>query len=710
MTPEQAAEAGYFEVANARDIYPDFTTTPAIIIPYRQLDGSLATFERGGKQFPFCRARYLNRKDRRSAWGQIDKAIRYAQPSKSGTRVYFPPWQDWQFIANDVNQPIIITEGESKSVIGSAAGFPVIALGGVFNFSAGIDSLLPELLAFKWRGRDVYIIMDSDAATNPSVMTAEARLVDELMRKHGARCYIVRLPQDGEDKEALDTYLEKFGPDALVKLMSAAPALGALDAKIVGLNRSVAWIDREGMVYDISKRMFIRKDNFVNGSEYGAIKHLSVGSTQRKPTVEVSVAERWLKSPHAQRYSEILFRPGEGRIVQGEGGRAALNMWEGWDPQPGDVTPFLELSEFLFQNLPADIRDMPLRLMAYKAQHPQEKIPIAMVLIGPQGCGKSLWCDTIGAAFAPYSTTIPSSKFGGGFHSWMENTLFCQIQEVEPQHVQQYGERLKSIISDRHQMMNEKYRPERLIISYTQYVLTSNKRAVGSYSHDDRRMFVIDCPKPGAFPAATYETLGENKGRWFHSGGPQWLLHFLLNWDLQGWKPPAHPPTTAEKLLAHAEGLTLVQTIAEEMKFGPEQIVLQWARTAMAWSDANLASSDSKRVAQARAIAEALPHMPVRPFYTPEELAKLLPHVVESLQGSRMDRSMPPGQLSRELREAGINYLVNRDDPAGFAYKGRLCQFLVVAQPEEWREPITQDYFDQYLANCPTFGQLRRQK
>ena len=713
LTPDDAIQAGIFEVDDARAVYPDFDPVPALVLPYYQINGELASFDRAGQVLPFCRIRYLSRQQTKSAWGIKQKIVRYGQPGRSGTRAYFPKLiPDWQYIANDVQQMVIITEGEAKALVGALHGFPVIALGGVFNFSQGVEGLLPELLEFKWRGRDVFIVFDSDAQTNPQVMAAEARLVDELMRKLGARCFIVRLPQEGDDKEALDTFLHKFGADALEELMRKTPALGALDAKVVSLNQNVAFIGREGMVWDMRGRYFIKKDSFTKGSEYSAIKHITVGGKNKSGPVEISVAERWLTHPHAQRYGEILFRPGEGRTVMSDSGQLALNMWEGWHPEPGDVTPFLQLSEYLFQHLPADLRDFPIKLMAYKAQHPAEKIGIALVLIGPQGCGKSLWCDTVGAAFRPYAQAIPSSEFGGDFQSWMENTIFCQIQEVEPIHLQRFGERLKSLITDRHQQMNEKYRPKRQISSFTQYALTSNKRAIGSYSHDDRRMFVVNCPDPLArrFPQETYDTLGANKGKWFHSGGPQQLLHYLLNLDLGDWKPPARAPVTSEKLLAYSEGLTMVQTIAEQMKNGDDNMILQWCDAAMAWADAALSSNDPRRVAQARAIGEAMQHMPIRPFYEPTELVKLLPNVVETLVGTKLDRTQPPGQLSRELREAGVPYLLARDDARGFFWRGAWHQYLVVHSFEDWKEPIGQDYFENYMNNCPTYGQIRRRR
>lgn len=708
LSPDQAADAGLFEVSNAREIYPDFDAAPAIIIPYYRIDRTLATFDREAKAVPFCRLRYL---DAKAALGFTkQKPKRYAQPGKSGTRVYFPRCLPWDRIAADIQEPIIITEGEAKALVAAYHGLTCLALGGVWNFAvAGTEDLLPELLALKWPGRDVFIIFDSDAATNPSVIAAEARLVDELQRKAGARCTIVRLPPDGDNKEALDTFLEKVGVEGLMRLIEKSPPCNALDAKVIAMNKGCAWVEKDGMVFDLEEQQFIRKDNFVNGSRWSALKHITVGGKNRTEAKTISVAATWLTHPHAQRYADILFRPGEGAVVMSDG-RPALNMWKGWNPTPGDVTPFLQLNEFLFQHLPPDMRQIPLKLFAYKAQNPHEKIPLAPVLIGPEGCGKSLWCDTIGAAMHPYSTSIDGKQINGNFQSWMEKTLFCAIHEIEPEHMMRSGERLKSLISDRHQMMNEKYRAMRLIETYTQYALTSNKRAVGSFSHDNRRMIVVNCPEVGGLPEGIYDTIGQNKGTWFHQGGPRWLLNYLLTLDLKGWSPPHRAPGTAEKYIAHEEGLSLIQRVAMDMRDGNEHLVKGWLDGAMAWADRNITSNNGFLASQAKQIADNINHMQIRPWYEATELAMILPHLTEMVLGAKYDRTTPPGQISRELREAGVPYLVNKDDPRGFLWKGKRRQYLIVYDFDEWRPPMTQIEFERFMEESPTYGQMKRQR
>lgn len=697
-----ADSAGLFDVEDAAAVYPDFDTGPALVIPYYNTDGTLMEFQRDGKTQPFCRVRYLEPK---TDTGFVRKRTqRYSQPGKSGTRAYFCPLLPWATIADDVQEPIIITEGEKKAIAGIVAGFPVLALGGVFNFTNGGDELMPELEAIRWRGRDVYICFDSDALTNPNILAAEARLVDELQRKRGARCFLVRLPQDGDDKIGLDDFLLVYGADAFTGLLKSSPYLGALDAKIVSLNQSVAWIEKDGMVWDLEEAEWIKKGDFVQGSRFSAIKHITVGGKQRSEPKEIIVAAKWLTHPHAQRFGQLLFRPGEDRVVASDQGRPALNMWTGWrQATPGDVQPFLELTNFLFHNMQPELRDLPLKLMAYKVQNPALKVPLALVLLGPQGSGKTMWAECLRKAMAPYSAVVNPAAFTGQFQGWMEKSLLVVVNEAKGQDIDVASEELKSLISDERRDMNEKYRPARQISTYFQFIITSNKRAVGSFSADDRRMVVVNCPAP-----REESFYVDYMVPWMKANGPAKLLDYLLNLDLKGWRPPAHAPQTAEKHLAYVENLTSIQQLADDMANSTDNTIKLWLDQAAAWAEMALVANNPMLHSAANATLEGLNHLQVRDWYEPRELAMIFPNLVASQLGAKYDRNTPPGKLSRELRDAGIPYLVCADDHRGFFWRGTYRQYLVVSHFDEWTRPLTQAEFERLMGQWPLYGARKR--
>jgi hypothetical protein len=703
ITRADASAAGIFVVPDASLICTDFAPAPALVIPY--LDPATGDPMTYGDGEPFARIRYLGAAPTRTNGNPFKpaKPQRYAQPPNSGVRAYFPPAQRvrWEDVINDPDHPLLIVEGEKKALKATLEGFACIGLGGVYNFyNAG--SFLPELETVVWKGRSVYICFDSDAATNPDIQAAEARLATELSLTRGAELYLIRFPhKENGEKQGIDDFLVAEGADKLEELLVQAPRMRKIDTAVIGLNEYVAWIEKEGAVYDLRSKEFILKSNFTSGSFYSSFE--IIAPTSKGTGVKrVSVAEEWLKHPHAQRYDYVMFRPEDSSaVLTTDSGGFALNMWTGFKPEPGDVEPFLELTQFLFRDLHG-AEELPIKLLAYKAQNPGIKVPLAIVLVGPQGCGKSLWAECAREAFNPYTAEVPASAIGGTFNGWTERTLLAVINEASGEDLQRKAPALRALISDKRVMLNEKFRAARQIDSYTQYIITSNDRGAGAYSSDDRRMVVV--PAPAKREASFYRRVA----RWKNAGGGAALLDYLLHYDLKGWEPPQQAPMTAEKYMAYMESLSPVERLAEEMKTAREHVIVLWIQSALAWADSAMVGSNPVQIRHAQEIVDSLARIQIRPWYTPEELALMFPSIVSQLHGARGTRSAAAGQISKELRNAGITYLRNADDPRGFRWRGSIRQYLIVAEPEEWTEPITQAEFDRLMGQFERFGDGKR--
>lgn len=704
LSPDAAERAGIFTTESVRSIYPDMPDGPAIVIPYFGPDGLLRRYkDPHGADRPFARVRWLTPRQRASsAFLRPGKGQRYDQPPRSGVCAYFPPSLDWTSIATDVSKSIVVTEGEAKALCAASRGVPTIALGGVFSFmSRSQDGLLPELESVTWRDRDVYLVFDSDAATNPQVMAAEGRLADELQRARGAKLRIVRLPAgDGGGKVGLDDYLQAAGVQAFSNLCRATGAVNALDVKILKLNASAAWIEGEGGIYDLEQKQFIQKANFTSGSHHSSQKHVV---TSGRGVKTINVAQEWLTHPLAQRFTQVLFRPGEPRTVPCDGGRA-LNIWDGFlHSEPGDVTPFLQLTKHLFGNMPPAHRDLALRLLAYKARNPQRKIPLSIVMVGPGGSGKSLWGECVVEAFEAYGRTMSAEQMVGKFNGWAEKCLVAVVDEAETSALTENKEKVRAMISQLRIMMEEKFRPQREINCYTFFIFNSNRRAIGSYSHDDRRMIVADVPAKRE--RAFYDTVAH----WRATGGPRRLMHYLLTVELGDWEPPATAPTTAEKAIAYAEGLTPVEKLADDMRHsGGPGTVVSWIASALAWAAVSESSSNPHIAGQARAMLNNLPAFQIRPFYTAAELVMLFPLLQAQSAGS-FKGAPTAGEVSRALREAGIPYLICADNPEGFVVRGRTQQYLIVSDFDRWRAPVAQAEFET-VGPWPTYAQLSRDR
>lgn len=694
-------------VQSAKDIFEDFHALPAILMPYYDpWTDDWVQFEHNGESVPFCRVRYL-KEPRQPRGFKTKKPQRYGQPKNSGVFPYFPlvdpaVWDGmtWLDILNDPEIPIVVTEGEKKALRGCLAGYPTIGLGGVYNFVKD-GELLPLLDRAVWKKRQVFLNYDSDARDNPNIQAAEGRLATELSTKRRANVFLTRL-EDAEDgsKVGIDDLIAAQGEKAWEEALRRSEQINKSDTKVLDMNRHVCVVDSDESLYVFRTDLFMSKHHFANGSRFST-DAFEVPVKKGNGTKKVFTAPIFLKHELALRYDDVVFDlTTEERVVEKDG-MTLLNRWTGWgDTEPGDVTPFLELTKHISETLQPELQDFLLKMIAYKVQNPAKKVPIAIFLIGKGGSGKSMWAKMIELATAPYGVPIRNSQLDSEFNGWIERAIFGIIDEAQGDTVRKRRDYLKTLISESKLSLNEKYRRAKVVESPTFYILTSNDRRAGAFEYDDRRMFIVDVPEK--LPPEWYV----KAGAWLDSGGAKHILHYLLDLDLKGWRPPNEAPLTAEKIQAYQESLTPVQMMAETMKTADENIVAMWCDAAMAWAQEHDGSSNPTLSMQASEVRAALRHMPIRPIYTSDELAKILPHLAWTLAGAKTG-STAAGELSRQLRSSGIRYLIPADDPRGFMYRGMFRQFLVVAHHDEMPNRLSQNEFERLIRGAPTYGQLR---
>jgi hypothetical protein len=203
-------------------------------------------FDLKGKPTSFFRFRYLEygSGDGFAKLVGRDKPLRYGQQRDTLNELYLPPFVDWQARAADASKPLLITEGELKAACATKLGYPTVGLGGVWCWRSAAKTLpvLPMFQQFSWEARPVFICYDSDAATNPNIVTAENALANALTGL-GAVPHIARLPKLGEDgKTGLDDYLVARGVDTFQTevLDAAVPWLAAKE--LFQLNQEVLYV------------------------------------------------------------------------------------------------------------------------------------------------------------------------------------------------------------------------------------------------------------------------------------------------------------------------------------------------------------------------------------------------------------------------------------------------------------------------------------
>ena len=694
VTGDVAAFTHLTITADARHVDPGFFPRPALVIPYLTIDGAINGF---------ARVRYF---DPPEVGGLRKRAIRYQQPKGSEPHIYLPRVQghDWRATLANTDQPIVITEGEIKATsVMANTGLPTLGLGGVFMW-ADHKTPLAIMAETAWARRRVFIVFDSDIDTKPGVQLAEARLAEWLLRQK-AIVHTCRLPPSlSGEKQGADDFIAAQGAEVFLSALQSARSLTDMDLRVLELNNEVAWLDGEEKVIEMKTGNLIRKDSFITGSRYSTLK---VPIQDGKGVKMAKVADAWLVHPMARRYANTLFLPGGDEVVA-QDGQTYLNSWQEQTCIAGDVSLYLTLTEWLFRDTLGDGWDWPVKLLAYKTQHPTYKIPLAIMLIGEQGSGKSVWAGLSRLAFGEYGASRNGKDVAQDWNGFLEKGLLVTIDDVHTRQMRANIETLRTWISEPKIERHEKYLKNREVSNYALLIFTSNYRDAGAFAHDDRRFLVVGCP-----PIDRGDEFYGPIWDWFRSGlaGPA-LYHYFLNYDLEGWRPPVAAPRTAEKRMAYEESLSPFQKLARDMVTSNANVVDMWLRTAEQWALSTLASPNGNDAAQANEILASIQAFPIRPWYTADELCVMFPHMLRDLQGATRQYSSAavPGKVSTALRNNGIYFLRNTDDEDGFMWKGRKQTFLIVCPGAGYPKAMSQEEFNAHMHGMGTFKPTSRFK
>jgi len=194
ITDAVAEERGYFSAKSKAQLlalgFPrSQQLVPALVIPVHGIDGEVSTYQLRPD---------MPRVDERG------KPRKYE--TRAGSRVVLDVpvrARDW---LRDRTQPLFITEGCRKADAAVSAGLCCVALLGVWNWRDA-DGLLPDWDSIGLKGREVYVVFDSDVMAKPQVNLALARLKAALERR-GAEVLVVYLPGGpGGTKVGLDDFL-----------------------------------------------------------------------------------------------------------------------------------------------------------------------------------------------------------------------------------------------------------------------------------------------------------------------------------------------------------------------------------------------------------------------------------------------------------------------------------------------------------------------
>ena len=172
--------------------------------------------------------------------GTTKERKKYLSPPGRVNLLYFVPGTPEESLS-DVNIAIALTEGEKKVLAlwrlarheCRQPRFLPIGLSGVWNWRGSVGKTLgpsgertnvkgpiADLDLVQWKGRVVYIVFDSNVATNSSVKAARRGLSNELTRR-GAQVLHVDIPTE-TGVNGVDDFAALSGPERALELFESA--------------------------------------------------------------------------------------------------------------------------------------------------------------------------------------------------------------------------------------------------------------------------------------------------------------------------------------------------------------------------------------------------------------------------------------------------------------------------------------------------------
>lgn len=520
-------------------------------------------FDMNARQTKFYRVRYLDYGHSNGFAAVVTandpaalKQFRYGQPANTVNEIYLPPNVSmppnkkltWAIIAEETTIPIIITEGELKAACACAFGLPTVGLGGVWCFMSKNSELplLPQFHLFKWTSRPVYIIYDSDTATNLEVIKAQNALAHQLTLQ-GARPTIVPLPALPDlKKTGLDDFLVYHNDHApLQALWENLPPYNEAE-ELHRLNEEVVYVRDPGLILQLATRQRMSVRSFIEHAYADRMYTETVeiktkdGGTATKMTDKCAPRE-WIKWKPRATVKSVTYLPGQpANTVDG-----SLNIWSGWAcaPSPGNVQPWEELIGYLFTDCIPALRRWFMQWLAYPLQFPGTKLYSAVVMWGLQhGTGKSLVGYSMFKIYGPNAVEISDRDLYSTHNEWAENKQFVMGEEITGGDKRNTADHMKGMITQQRLRVNPKYIPSYTVPDCLNYYFTSNHPDAFFLEDSDRRFFIHEVR--GAPQSSEFYS---EYAHWLDNGGAARLFHYLLHYPLDDFNPTGHAPGSRSK-------------------------------------------------------------------------------------------------------------------------------------------------------------------
>jgi hypothetical protein len=238
---------------------------------------------------------------------------------------------------------------------------------------------------------------------------------------------------------------------------------------------------------------------------------------------------------------ELVFKPA-GDLQPGE-----LNLFQGFAIQPTQgAGSYAQLRDHIdaISLANGDSEGFLWKLMAYRLQNLGTFVPCALILIGPEGGGKTTVTSVLARILAPYSITLSDpEKFVGRNNACLQGKLFVQLEEMILGKNENYDSRLKHYVTSDTLDVEEKWKAQWITENRLFIAMTANKKSVVRITEHSRRFAVYDVADRFRGDQTKREEYFGKLWTELESGGLEALVYDLMHTDLEGFSPAEVPKT-----------------------------------------------------------------------------------------------------------------------------------------------------------------------
>lgn len=351
----------------------------------------------------------------------------------------------------------------------------------------------------------------------------------------------------------------------------AAEVIQEVERRELGRVEKSKWYERFAYVvsddayFDVNERQEIARSAF-----NALFRHVTCHSVHNNRRIEASICfDENRQAMGARVLAGVTFAAGES-VLCSRGGLVYGNRWRDARPAavPGDVTPWLEHAERMIPD--PEEREHVFNVMAYKRQHPEQKINHAVLHAGKPGSGKdTLWAPflySIGGDARDRTNvfTIKNEELNSqwGYALESEVIVINELRQAEAKDRRALENSLKPIIAAPPEMLtiNRKGLHPYEALNRVFVLSFSNERAAISLPSNDRRWFVVWSDAERMAPEAAAELW-----RWYNAGGFAAVAAWLDARDVSAFNPGAAPMMTEAKMIMIESAMSTAESFLVEM-------------------------------------------------------------------------------------------------------------------------------------------------